>query len=146
MKRIYLLFFMAFMVLVPAFAQSRPGGSKDEKRRELREYKMKYLAQEMDLSGDVQKQFFEVYDQLSDERGAVRREIRMLNRKIKENNATDADYESLNKAKDKFAEIDKRYDSKFSTFLSGKQIYKMKEAEAVFMKKMRELRESGRKR
>ena len=146
MKKIYVLFVMAFLMLIPVYAQQRPGGGKEDKRKELREYKMKYLAQEMELSGDDQKKFFEVYNQLSDERGAVRREIRVLDRKIRENNATDADYESLNRAKEKFAEIDKRYDSKFSTFLSGKQIFKMKEAEAVFMKKMRELRENGKKR
>jgi len=146
MKRLYILLFLAILAIVPAVAQSRHGNHRDDKRKELREYKMKYLAQEMELSEDDQKHFFEVYNQLSDERAAVKKQIRGLDRKVRDKTATEADYDALNKAKEKFAEIDKKYDAKFATFLTGKQIFKMKEAEAAFMKKMREMRAKGRKK
>lgn len=126
-------------------AQDR-GGLTPEKRKEFREYKMKFLAQEMDLKDDARKKFFEVYNQLSDERHGVRHEIRDIDRRIKEGTASEADYANLNRLKEKEAEIEKKYDSKFSSFLSGKEIYKMKEAENLFRKKLHEMKEKKGKK
>ncbi len=43
-------------------------------------------------------------------------------------------------AKAKDAEISKRYDEKFSRLLTAKQVYKMKDAEEGFRRKMHEMR------
>ena len=68
---------------------------------------------------------------------------------MKENkNATEQDYEALSEAintsKIEDAEMEKRYDGQFSKFLTGKQIFKMKEGEESFRKKMREMRREKR--
>ena len=78
-------------------------------------------------------------------RFAVMKAARRLERKVKKNeNATEDDYkavtEAINKAKADEASIEKEYDAKFSTFLSQKQIFKMKSAEDSFRKKLEEMR------
>ena len=49
-------------------------------------------------------------------------------------------------AKEKDAELSKKYDDKFSKFLSPKQLYKMKEAEESFRRKMQEMRRKKSKK
>lgn len=104
---------------------------------------MKFLAQEMDLSADQQQKFFQLYTQMDGEIRKVFKSVREIERRVEQDkNSTEADYAALNSArtdaKSRLAEIEKTYDSKFSAFLSKKQIVKMKEAEATFRQKMKE--------
>ncbi len=145
MKKFYILFALMLFAVVPIWAHGK-GELTPEKRKEFREYKMKFLAHEMGLKNDAKKKFFEIYNQLSDERLDLRREMHEINHKIKENKATDADYATLNKLKEQDAEIEKKYDAKFATFLSSKQIFKMKEAEKVFRQKLHEMKEKKDKK
>lgn len=133
-----MILILALLAVLPMTAQEK-GKLSPEKRKEFREYKMKFLAQEMGLKEEASKKFFEVYNQLSDERLDIRIEIHDLNHKIKDGKATDQDYARLNKLKEQEAEIDKKFDAKFATFLSNKEIFKMKEAEGVFRKKLHEM-------
>jgi len=132
-------------------AQDRKKGkTREEMRKELREFKMKFIAQEIDLKEEQQKQFFELYDRMSEERMKVFEETRRLQRKVKRDaKASDEDYAAVSRAiteaKEKDAAIEKRYDAEFSTILSSKQIFKMKGAEEKFMRKMREMRHKKRK-
>lgn len=125
---------------------------KADKGKEVLEFKMKYLAQEMELSEDQQKKFFELYDNLDKDVRAIFKDVRVKEKKVKADGAkaTEADYSDLNKArtdaKTKLAEIEKTYDAKFSTFLSKKQIVKMKEAESEFRKKMKEMHHKKKKK
>lgn len=149
MKQIYLIMLLIFAVCVPGFAQEKKK-SKAEMRKELQEYKLKFIAQEIDLQEEQQKKFFEYYNQMDDERVKVFKETRSLEKKLKDSeNATDEEYEKVSKAlteaKEKDAAIVKRYDEKFATFLSAKQIFKMKAAEETFWQKMREMRHKSRK-
>ncbi|MCM1369351.1 MAG: DUF3450 domain-containing protein [Candidatus Amulumruptor caecigallinarius] len=144
--RKYLLFILIFLT---AFASVSAQGRKHERnresmRKEVREFKLKFMAQEMDLKEDQQKKFFEVYNQLDDERMKIFREIKTLERRVENmENASDADYEQLSKsitsAKEKDAEIERKYDEKFATFLSPRQIFKMKKAEESFRHKLHKM-------
>ena len=103
----------------------------------------------MDLKEDQQKKFFDLYNQMCDEKIKVFRETRQLeNRLAKTSDASESEYEAVTKAitaaKEKDAEIEKRYDEKFAQFLTPKQIFKMKEAEGKFRDKMREMRHKKR--
>ena len=49
-------------------------------------------------------------------------------------------------AKEKDADIDRAYDAKFATFLSQRQIFKMKEAEDKFRAKMNEMKQKKSKK
>lgn len=119
--------------------------TKEEMRQELKEFKMRFLAQEIDLKEDQKKSFFELYEQMMAERGKVFEQTRKLERKVKKDkNASEEDYAALSKAmtdaKQKDAEIEKAYDAKFATVLSGKQIFKLKAAEEKFRQKMHEMK------
>ncbi|MDE5869856.1 MAG: hypothetical protein K2H18_06455, partial [Muribaculaceae bacterium] len=144
MKKIYFILVLAILGIIPAMGQEK--GISPEKRKEFREYKMKFLAQEMGLKEESMKKFFEVYNQLSDDRFDIRKEMHIINKKIKTNTATDSDYATLNRLKEQDADIEKRYDGKFATFLTSKEIFKMKEAENVFRKKLHEMKEKKEKR
>ncbi len=118
--------------------------SREEMRKEIDEFKKKFIAQEIDLKDDQKKEFFELYTQMNNERMKVFEQTRALERKVKKNaDASEADYKAVSKAiteaKEKDAEIEKKYDAKFSKFLTSKQIYKMKSAEEKFRNKMQEM-------
>lgn len=132
-----------------AFAQKNKDKSREEMRKELREFKIKFMAQEMDLKEDQQKQFIEVYGKMSDERMQLFEKTKRLEHKIKkEGDASEEEYakvsKALTEAKEKDTEIEKRYDAEFSKFLSSKQIFLMKSAEEKFRQKMSEMRHKNK--
>lgn len=134
----------AFCMADTASAQRKGPGDHRAMRREVRQYKMKYLAQEIDLKAENQKRFFELYEELEDGRQSIIDEARKLDKQVKaDKDATEADYaraaEAKSEAKVKVSELEKKYDERFSEFLSGKQIYKLHEAEESFRIKMREM-------
>ena len=112
----------------------------------MMEFKLKFLADEMDLNDSQRKQFNEVYSQMETERRAVFKKIKDAEKIIKGNkNASEADYDKATKdisaAKAQMAQIEKTYDEKFSKFLTKKQIFKMKEAEDKFKETVRKCRD-----
>ena len=118
--------------------------------QEVLEFKMKYLAQEMDLSEAQKKKFYEVYSEMSQSRRECYGEAVKLDKEVKhKKDASEADYqkatEALNQANARWAEQEKIYNEKFSEFLSSKQIYKMKEGENTFRAKLDEMRQSRKK-
>lgn len=142
MKGRLLLLLLAIAFFIPSFAQKHGDKDREAKRKEMTEFKLKFIADEMGLKDDQRKQFMEVYGQMESERRAIFHKIKTAEKQIKDNkNATEADYEKANQeiteARDRMAAIDKKYDEKFATFLSKKQIYRMKEAENKFSEKIR---------
>lgn len=149
-RHILLAIILLFVGSGMSFANDCPspeGKSREQMFREIQEFKMKYLAQEMELKEDQQKTFFDLYDEMCRKRFAAMKAARDIEKSVrKKENATEADYQSvteaMNKAKAQDASIEKEYDAKFSKFLSQKQIFKMKAAEDSFRKKMEEMRHS----
>lgn len=144
MKRLVVLLLTLATVCGLCFADS-PSDKKEKVFKEIQEYKIKFLAQEMELKGDQMKKFAETYSRLSEERKKNFMEMRRLEKQLDEN-SSDKDYREINEklANDRLrdAELEKEYDAKFSKFLTPKQIYKMKAAEDKFRRKMHEM---GRK-
>lgn len=133
-----------------AMAQEENWTKREKMFREVQEFKMKYLAQEMELSELQKKKFFELYEDMTRSKQECFQNAIDLDRKIKhEKGATDADYqqvtEAFNKANAESAEIDRQYNEKFAEFLSPKQIYQMKEAENEFRVKMDQMRHNRKK-
>ena len=88
---------------------------------------------------------------MSKEKRQVFREVRKAERELKhKKNPTEADYEAVSRlqtaAKEKDADIDRAYDAKFATFLSQRQIFKMKEAEDKFRARMNEMKQKKSKK
>lgn len=148
MKKYLLL--LIFFLGVSAVAAAHPHGGKPDagKLKELRDYKIKFLAQEIELSDDQKPKFVEVYNKLADERVANFEKMRAAEKKLK-GNLSDAEYKTqmdiVSEAKVRDAQIVKDYDAKFEKFLSAKQMYKMKEAEEKFRKRMKELHQQRKR-
>lgn len=147
MKRITTVLTLLLIMMLPAIAQPKSGKNREQMRKEMRDFKIKFISQAMEIDGDTQKKFAEVYAAMDQERLNLFRETRRLERKVKQQQeATDADYEAVTKAltdaKVKDTEIERKYDALFKTFLTAKQIFKMKAAEGEFMDRMHKMRKN----
>ena len=136
---------LLLLVLSPfaLFAQKKAHRGPDPKMfKEIQEYKVKFLAQEMELNDDQKARFAELYTKMSEEKRKNFENMMRLEKQLKEN-ASEAEYKDVSDqivdSRIRDAQIEKEYDAKFAKFLSRKQIYKMKAAEEKFRKKMREM-------
>lgn len=142
-----ILMLAVLLLAAPAYADKKKKACGENWRKEMRDFKLRFLAQEMELKPDQQKQFVTLYTQMSDEKEAVMRQTRTIVERVnKLENPTDADYtaasEALIRAHEQDLAIEKKYEEKFKTFLSPKQIFSLKEAERKFRDKLREMRRS----
>lgn len=126
-------------------------GNREKFMTEMRNFKHDFLAKELDLSKDEQREFFPVYDKMEDEIGKLNDETRQLERKIeKDKNATDLEIETATRAiveqKGKEADIEEEYYEKFKSILSPRQLFNLKNAERKFNQElMRHHRRLARK-
>ncbi|MBD5291364.1 MAG: hypothetical protein HDS24_04745 [Bacteroides sp.] len=139
-----LLVLMLLCTFSFAFADKKHSGPSEAMKKEMREFKLKFIAQEIELKDSQRKEFLETYQAMTEEKLKLFRETREIERKMrKEKNASDAEFEAasnaLTEAKEKDAAIEKKYDAKFAKFLSQKQIFKMKSAEDKFRRKIEEM-------
>lgn len=148
-KRIFLIIMLCLCGMVAVSAQGpgkHHGKDRQQMWKELQEFKIKFLAQEIDLKDDQKERFAELYNEMTQKRMDCFKETRSLEKKIKDlkDNASDEDYKAVSEAMDKArtqdAEIERQYDEKFSEFLTSKQLYKLKQAEGKFRDKMAEMR------
>ena len=150
MRKLSLLILLLFTVISSVFAHDGDPVKKEKMMRDVQEFKMKYLAQEMELSELQKKKFFELYEEMNESKKDCYQEAIVMDRRLKEEkNASDEEYQQVrnafNQANANWAEIEKQYDEKFSEFLSQKQIYKMKEAETNFRAKFDEMKHNRKK-
>lgn len=144
MWRILLPAVIVLFVSFSAQAQKKTNNPEDFKK-ELQEFKLKYLLQEMDLQGDKQKEFVQLYSKYDEERDKVFREIGQKTKALKNMaKPTENDYmnvvDAMTEAKVKEGELEKNYTAQFKKFLTAEQLYKLKHAEHKFMKKVMEMR------
>ena len=151
MRKYLLLLLGCFMCVGAAMAQHKHECRKPNPKmwKEIQDFKLKFLAQEMELNKDQQTRFFELYTEMSEKKREIFDEIRNTERKLEnEKDASDKDYEEasrkLTEAKEKDAALEREYDAKFATFLSTRQIYKMKSGEEKFRRKMSKMRYHGK--
>lgn len=148
-RKLYLVLMFLLSGCAFLWAHDSDKKSREELFREIQEFKMKYLAQEMELKDDQQARFVELYGEMTAKRMAAMKAAKELERKVrKDSSPSEEDYQmvtdAMNKANTECASIEKEYDDKFAEFLSQKQIFKMKSAEKEFRKKMEEMRHSKR--
>ena len=134
------------LMSVPAYAdRKKKANSGDNWRKEMHDFKLRFLAQEMKLREDQQKQFITVYTQMTEEKEANMNQVRRAMIRVKKlDNPTDADYtaatDEMIRGHEQDLAIEKKYEERFKTFLSPKQIFSMKEAERKFREKLRGMR------
>lgn len=146
MIRNLLLTFLACLLGVLSMnADKKEGKSKEQLFKEIQEFKINYLSKEMELNESQKQKFSDLYMEMTLKRWECMKNARKLEHRLKKlEKPTEADYqaatEAMTKARAEDAAIEKEYGDKFSSFLSQKQIFKMKEAEESFRKKMEEMR------
>ncbi len=143
MKKYLLLLLISFLTIPFAGAQDKK--DKAKMMEELQQFKLDYLAKEMQLSEKEKSEFVPVYKEYDKERRQAGSEAWKFERELKKkNDASEADYKKLSelqqKARAKDNEIVKKYDAKFESILSAKQIYTMHQGEEKFFEKMKEMR------
>lgn len=148
MKGKLILLMIVTLLALPGFGQKKASHDKDkaEWRKEMLDLKLDFLANEINLRDDQKKQFVELYSQMETERRAIFKKIKTAEKSIKDNkDASESDYDKASKeisaAKAEMAQVEKQYDEKFATFLTKKQMYKLKEAEGKFTQKMQDCRD-----
>lgn len=138
------------VIAIPAFAQKQHNHKQGKpSHKEMLQFKLNYLADEIDVKGDTKKQFEELYSQMESERRAIFKKMKAAEKSIADNkNASEADYDKAYKeiadAKAEMAQIEKKYDDKFAALLSKKQLFKLKEAEQKYNDRIRGCRDKKR--
>lgn len=139
----YLLPLLLVLLSIPvAFAQDK---DKAKMMEELQQFKIDFLAKEMQLTEKEKAEFSPLYKEYDEQRRQAGAEAWKLERQLKKNkDASEADYKKLadlqQKAREKDNEIVKKFDSRLESFLSAKQIYTMHQGEEKFFEKMKEMR------
>lgn len=142
----YLLIILTLLFSIPCITAQN---NKDRAKmmEEIQKFKIDFLAQEMQLSEKEKAEFAPVYKEFENERREAGAEARKAERELKKNkNASEADYKKVSElqqaAREKDSAIVKKYDAKFESFLSAKQIYAMRQGEEKFFEKMKEMRKN----
>lgn len=151
-KNNILLLLVAIVLSMPVAAQkkSKFDGNRAEWKKELQDFKYKYLAQETNLTEEQQTQFFELYSKMETEIDGAIKDAKATTKIVKsEGDHSEAEYQkaidailNLNIIK---AQIEKRYYDQFKSFMSSQQLYKLKSAERKFNKKLMEMHKKSKK-
>ena len=149
MQKIVILL-IAMVLTIPTYAQNKKKENKEEWKKELQDFKYKYLAQEVELSDEQMTNFFELYAKLELERKQALKDCKAITKAVKEEGEhSDAEYERAVEAVLNLpiitGQIEKKYYEQFKTFLSYKQLYLLKTAERKFNKKLMELQKKDKK-
>lgn len=144
MYRQILIIAIALLACLSANAAEEPRDG-EKWAKELQDFKLKYLAQEMKLKDDQKQRFVEVYTRLDNERARLMKEEHDVRKRVDEKtNATDEELNAaiakMSQAKIDEARLEQKYDAQFRTFLTPLQLFKMKKAEFKFKRKLFEMR------
>lgn len=150
--------FITLLLVLCAFAfpqemaakKKENGKNHAEMMREVQEFKIKYLIQEAEITKEQQPEFIRIYTEMNNAKMAVFKEYHERHKALKaKENPTDEEYNAVSEemagAKSAEGAIEKTYYLKFKQLLSPKQLYKMKEAEMRFNRKMMHMRKNKNK-
>ncbi len=135
-------FFIATLLLlglVAADMNAQSALSENDRSRwlsEIREYKHEFLAKDLELTREQQRDFFPLYDSMEDEVERINTETRALETKVSESKeASDLEIENASRTifEQKRAEgqIEMTYFDKFKEILSPRQLLRLKTPSAA---------------
>lgn len=128
---------------VSAQKPRKPFSEEDRQRfrSEVRAYKHEFIARELELSREQQREFFPVYDEMDDEIDRISTETRELERRVAaKDDATDVELEAAARAvygqKKAEGDVEESYFERFKQILSPRQMLRLRHAERKFMQKL----------
>lgn len=138
------------LVLLTAFCGSAyaekqpPAPPTDDMVKELQEFKIKYLIQEMDLPADKQAEFRRIYTQYGQQQSQLFKDMfsRFKSMKAKKE-PTDADYSALAERmasfKSREGALENNCFQQLKSVLTPCQLFQLKKAESKFDRKVRDM-------
>lgn len=135
--------------IAPSFAQ-KDGGNHSKRHaemmRELQEFKIKYLIQEAQITKEQQPEFVRIYTELNNAKMSLFKTYHDNQKSLKAKaSPTDEDYNKVSEemAGSKSAEgaLDMKCYQQLKKLLTPHQLYKLKEAEMKFNRKMMKMRD-----
>lgn len=117
----------------------------DDRYKDILEFKIKYIIQEIDIDPSKEGIFIELYEDMELNKRECFYEVNQKRSLIKQNKKTpEKDFQELSileeKADKDWVDLEKYYLNALSQFLTQEQIFRMKEAETRFQRKIQELR------
>lgn len=151
MKKIFIALFLICSLSAIAQGPGKgPGkGPKQDKKEwfaKMRDYKHAFIAKELSLTQEQQRDFFTAYDKMMEERMALEEELRDKEHALmkKGTAATDAEIDAIINEQyaidAKLAAVDAKYLPQLKKTVSGKQLVRLKHAERKFNRQLMEQR------
>ncbi len=145
MKRRFVSSLVLVLMLMSAFCAAAQGNLSDTDRQrwlqEIRTYKHEFLAKELSLSKDQQREFFALYDRMEDEVERLNSDTRDTEQRAIDNKDA-TDLELSNAARTIFelkraeGQIEMTYFDKFRDILTPRQLLMLKNAERKFTQQL----------
>lgn len=138
--RISTSFLLILLAICTSLAQDfNENDDRDKIMAQLRPYKHNFIAKDLKLSKEQQREFIPLYDSMDEELQKVNDETRKLERSVTEKkDATETELNAASRAifeqKSKEAEIELAYYEKFKDVLTPEQLLKLKGSERRFTK------------
>ena len=144
MYRLFATLSLTLLMLFTSGAAAQQPLNEAERDRvfsEIRAYKHKLIAKELDLDTEQEKLFFPVYDKMDDQLQQIGAETRDLERNVLENvEASDTEVEAAAAAiysqKQREGKVEAEYYEQFKEILSPRQLLKLKSAERKFTQQL----------
>lgn len=127
-----------------AISIAQPGPKHEQKKEKVEAMKIGFITQQMDLTPEEAQKFWPVYNQMSNEIEALRKERKLSRENAKETFETmsDTDIEKLINdemaSRQKELDIHKKYVAQFKTVLSIKKVAQFYKAEEGFKRRLLE--------
>lgn len=142
-----LFLFLVLVAAVPVMADKKQDGKKNaEMMKELQDFKIKYLIQEAEITKEQQPEFIKLYTEMSNAKLSLIKAAHDRHKVLKDKESpTDEEYNSVSEemagARSAEGAVDMKYYREFKKLLSPKQLYKLKDAEMKFNRKMMKMRD-----
>ncbi|MBD5230663.1 MAG: hypothetical protein HDS66_00630 [Bacteroidales bacterium] len=146
MNRILLSILLCLLAISPALAADKAdndASKREQQRRELIDFKIKYLIKEVDIPADKQAEFERLYRKMEDERLSLFREV-YRKAKSASKSSTDAEIlaasDMIASTKQREGAMELKYYQEFKKLLTPRQLLNLKRAEDRFNRKVMETR------
>lgn len=140
-RRIFAIFLMAIMMASAMSISAQKTSERQKWIQEIRTYKHEFLAKDLGLTREQQRDFFPIYDKMEDEIEKLNSDTRDLEQRVSEDSSA-SDLELSNAARTIFeakraeGQIEMTYFDQFSKILSPRQLLKLKNAERKFTQQL----------
>lgn len=131
-----------FLLPIGLNAQDQKQGQRQERKEEIKKYKIAYITEQVNLTSDEAQKFWPVYNEHQAKLDAIRKERRTKMKAFREKmeTATDADIDRMIRngmeAKKKELQLEETYYEKYKRVLPIKKVAKLYHAEKTFKKEL----------